>query len=72
MGTRKGPTVRSEGPKALHPMNFPDWPQDSLPGGEAAGSRIKIEQDGMIEKKERPELERSRRWDRARQCQKAE
>lgn len=33
-------------------MNFPDWPQDSLPGGgETAGSRIKIEQDGMIEKR---------------------
>ena len=54
------------------PYELSDWPQDSLPGGETAGSRIKIEQDGMIEKKERPELERSRRWARARQCQKAE
>lgn len=53
-------------------MNFPDWPQDSLPGGETAGSRVKIEQDGMIEKKERTEQERSRRGDRARQYQKAE
>lgn len=68
----KRPTVRSEGPKALFPMNFPDWPQDSLPGGETAGSRIKIEQDGMIEKKERTEQESSRRGDRARRYQKAE
>ena len=28
-GAGKGPTGRSEGPKALFPMNFPDWPKDS-------------------------------------------
>lgn len=44
------PTVRSEGVSTIL-KNFPDWPQDSLPGGETAGSRVKIEQDGMIEKK---------------------
>ena len=41
-------------------MNFPDWPQDSLPGGETAGSRIQTVSRNNDEKRMRSSDENGR------------
>lgn len=57
----KGLTVRSEGAKAVIFVNFQYWPKDSSSGGKTAESRVKNEQNGVIETKKRINLGQSTR-----------